>query len=702
MCAMPMRFADRTTASRRGNPDRRYEAVFDAVNDGIFVADLATARMIDVNDSGCRMFGYDKNELIGQQVDALSSGVHPYTREVAAAKRQSALLGEVQRFEWQCRTRSGCMFWADVSLRCTTFGPTSAIVASVRDITEARQQRESFRQLAENITDAFWMSNPEKTKMLYVSPGYEAIWGRSCQSLYDNPRQWLDAIHEADRERILERAGCQAHDEYDEEYRVVRPDGAVRWVCDRAFPVRDEYGAIYRIAGVARDITESKRLDAQITHMARHDALTGLANRSMFSSTLERAIVHGWRSGTSLAVLFVDLDCFKDINALHGHAVGDQLVRLVAERLDGGLRFNETAFRIGGDQFAILLGDAGEPAEVGAVADRLIHMLGNPFVIDGREVHVGASIGIAISGETACDPITLMSHAESALYRAKGEGRGTYRFYSAAMDRDVRSRIALTEELRLAIPAGQLFVVYQPQVQASDGRIVGLEALVRWDHPDRGVLGPDSFLPVAESSGLIVALDRWVLRQACRQGREWIDAGVSPGRICVNQSSAQFRQPLELERFVLATFEETGLPANALELEMTETTFIGFSAEHRSMMQRLRSAGVSFSLDDFGTGFSSLNYLRRFSVDRIKIAREFISDLTSSGDSAAIVKCILNLARDLGSDVIAEGVETPEQLALLQGWDCQAIQGFYFAAPMTAEAVSPLLAFGAISPSNVN
>jgi diguanylate cyclase (GGDEF)-like protein/PAS domain S-box-containing protein len=679
-----------------------YRAIFNGVNDGILITNPVTGRFIEANRSCCEMFGYEMGELTGQPVETLSSGIAPYTRDAAIELCNKAYTGEPQIFEWQCKTKNGFVFWTEVSLRATTFGSTPAIVANVRDISERKEQQERFRQLAENIDEAFWMSNPEKTVMLYVSPGYEAIWGRSCQSLYDNPRQWLEAVHEDDRARILELAQRQATDAYNEEYRIVRPGGEVRWISDRAFPVRDDTGKIYRVAGVARDVTERKRLDAQISHMAEHDALTGLGNRAAFASTLGRALLHVRRSSAALAVLFLDLDDFKDVNAARGHFVGDQLVQLVAERLQRALRLDGSVFRIGGDQFAILLGDAGEPAEVAAVAERLIAAVSGPFVIDGGAIQVGASIGVAMAGDGARDPAMLMSQAETALYRAKAEGRQTWRFYSAAMNAEVQSRIALTGELRAAIPAGQLRVLYQPQVRSRDGRIGGVEALVRWAHPDGGILEPASFLPVAESSGLVVGLDRWVLREACRQGRQWMDEGRAPGVICVNLSFAQFQQPLEFERYVMGVLEDTGLPATMLELEITETTFIGFSSEHRHTIQRLRGVGIRFALDDFGTGYSSLNYLRRFSVDRIKIAREFIADVAVDRDAAAIVKCILNLARDLGKGVIAEGVETLEQLKLLQDWHCPDIQGFYFARPMTAEAISPLLSAGAIRPTRLN
>jgi diguanylate cyclase (GGDEF)-like protein/PAS domain S-box-containing protein len=571
--------ADPITGSPFAVFNDRYRAVFDAVNDGIFISNPTTGRFIEVNESGCHMFGYESGELIGREIEMLSSGVHPYTQEMAIAKGERALAGELQTFEWQCKTKDNVLFWAEVSVRITRFGPTPAMVANVRDITER------------------------------------------------------------------------------------------------------------------------KRRSAQITHMAHHDELTGLANRFMFKTTLDRAIAHSLRTARGFSVLFLDLDHFKDVNDLRGHLIGDRLLCLVAERLQGGVRFNESVFRLGGDEFALILCEPNEPDEIAALADRLIATISTPFVIDRRQVQVGASIGVAIYGADAGDADTLMSHADIALYRAKAEGRQTYRFYSDAMEEEVRARVALTSELRVAIPGHQLFVVYQPQVTAKGGNIVGVEALVRWRHPKHGILMPDSFLPVAESSGLIVALDHWMLREACRQGRQWVDAGISPGMICVNLSSAQFKTPLELETFVLAVLEETGLPAHLLELEITENTLIGFSSEHREMIQRLRGAGVRFSLDDFGTGYSSLNYLRRFPVDRIKIAREFVADLASSADAATIVKLILDLSRHFGNKVIAEGVETPEQLRLLQEWDCPDVQGFYFAAPMPAEAMEPLLRAGTINPA---
>jgi diguanylate cyclase (GGDEF)-like protein/PAS domain S-box-containing protein len=484
------------------------------------------------------------------------------------------------------------------------------------------------------------------------------------------------------------------------EWQCKTKDGILFWV--ELSIRRVDFGRIPSIVAVIRDITERKRLNTEIVYMAQHDVLTGLANRPVFTTAVDRAIAQSLRIGKNCSILYLDLDHFKDVNDTRGHLTGDRLLRLVAERLKAAVRLNENVARFGGDEFAILLGDHNEPTEIAALANRLIVSIGKPFWIDGNEVHIGVSIGVAIYGEDAGDAETLLSHADIALYRAKAEGRQTYRFFSDAMNEEVRSRVALTDELRSAISAGQLFLVYQPQVMAKDGRIIGVEALVRWRHPRRGILMPGSFLPMAESAGLMGALGQWVLREACRQGRQWIDAGIVPGRIGVNLSSAQFKAPLEFEKMIFAVLTETRLPPHLLELEITETTLIGLSSDHGEMMERLRRAGVKVALDDFGTGYSSLNYLRRFPVDRIKIAQEFISVIGTSVEAASIVKLILEFSRVFGNATIAEGVETLEQLSLLQDWDCREVQGFYFAPPMSAEAIVPVLSNGTIKPSMTN
>ena len=456
------------------------------------------------------------------------------------------------------------------------------------------------------------------------------------------------------------------------------------------------------VMAIVRDIAERKRLDTQIIYAAQHDELTGLANRSMFMKALDRAIAQSVRNGKSFSILYIDLDHFKDVNDTRGHLTGDRLLRVVAERLSANVRPSDNVARFGGDEFAILMGRPSEPEEVVALANRLIRSINEAFLIDGIEVYVGASIGIETYSEDACDAETLLRHADIALYRAKAEGRGTCRFFCNAMNEEVRSRVALTDELRSAISTGQLFLLYQPQVLANDGRIIGVEALVRWRHPRRGNSCTEVFLAGGRKQrshgrpGGNGFCDRDV------QARQWIDAGIEPRTIAVNVSSAQFKVPFELENNVLAVLTETGLPPHLLELEITETTLIGLLPEQVTMIYRLRGGGVKISLDDFGTGYLSLNYLRRFPVDQIKIAQEFISSLATSAEAASIVKLIIDFSRVFGSVVTAEGVETPEQLSLLQDWDCQKVQGFYFAPPMSGEAIVPLLSAGTIRPSMAN
>ena len=375
------------------------------------------------------------------------------------------------------------------------------------------------------------------------------------------------------------------------------------------------------------------------------------------------------------------------MNDTLGHPVGDELLQAVAGRLSSVMRASDTVARFGGDEFAMLASGAGTVAEAASVAEMLLKAFADPFTIRGNDIRTSASIGIDLCGPECAAPETLLSHADVALYRAKSEGRGAYRFFTDAMDRAVRTRVTLGAELRNALGTDQLFLMYQPQVAVESGKIIGLEALVRWRHPERGLVGPNVFIPVAESTGIIVPLGQWVLMTACRQAKAWLDAGTAAVRVAVNVSGLQFKTPLELEGNIAAALLETGLPPRLLEIELTESVLMDVSLEHSEALARLRDSGVTIAIDDFGTGYSSLGYLRRFPVDRIKIAQEFVKDLTTMPGQAAIAKATIGLAHDLGIAVIAEGVETRDQLEALRGWGCQEIQGYYFAKPLAVEDV---------------
>jgi predicted signal transduction protein with EAL and GGDEF domain len=378
------------------------------------------------------------------------------------------------------------------------------------------------------------------------------------------------------------------------------------------------------------------------------------------------------------------------VNDVLGHLIGDCLLQSVAQRLRDHVRASDTVARLGGDEFAILMSDIDEPADAGILAQKLVDAMELPFLIDASDVRTSISIGIAI-GEPEINAETLLSHADVALYRSKSEGRHTYRFFSDAMDLEIRNRVNLMAELREAIAKEQLFLVYQPQVDLKSGRITGLEALIRWRHPTRGVLAPGLFIPAAERMGLIVPLGNWLLAHACRQTRRWHDEGIAPDRVAVNFSALQFKAPRDLEKAIDDILTETGLPGHMLEIELTETTIMETTRDHSTILKDLRKRGVTIAIDDFGTGYSSLSYLRRFPVDRIKLAQEFMVDLVTDPNDAAIVQAAIGLARVLGIEMIAEGVETEPQLELLKTWGCRAAQGFYFAKPMSVDDVTPLL-----------
>jgi diguanylate cyclase (GGDEF)-like protein/PAS domain S-box-containing protein len=445
-----------------------------------------------------------------------------------------------------------------------------------------------------------------------------------------------------------------------------------------------------------RDISKRKQAEAEVLRAARCDALTGLANRAVFMEALQHAIASVKRGAKTFGVLYLDLDQFKDVNDTLGHPIGDELLKAVAERLRANTRNSDIVARFGGDEFAVMVADISEPADAAGVADTIIKAMGAPFIIRANDIRTCVSIGIALFGPDEPDAETILSRADVALYRAKSERTGDYRFHTDAMDSEIRTRVMLGSELREGIALGQLFLEYQPQADIATGRITGVEALVRWRHPVRGVLEPNLFIPVAEKSGLIATLGHWILREACGQAKAWLDAGIAPEVVAVNLSAVQFKRAFELEREIAIVLAETGLPPSKLELELTETVLMAASREHNDVLQRLRESGIRLAIDDFGVGYSSLDYLRRFPANRIKIAQAFVGQIATEPGSAAIVKATIGLARELGMIVVAEGVETLAQLDLLKAWGCPEGQGFYFATPLAAEDVAPLLRRGRI------
>jgi diguanylate cyclase (GGDEF)-like protein/PAS domain S-box-containing protein len=456
---------------------------------------------------------------------------------------------------------------------------------------------------------------------------------------------------------------------------------------------RDVTGRVGEVVALIRDISEAKAAEARILHLARFDALTELPNRAYFRELTEEAISEGRRHGERRAVLFVDLDHFKTVNDSLGHAVGDLLLQEVARRLSESLRAGDVVGRLGGDEFVMLLRHMDSDADIAVVADRILARLAEPFALAEHELVVTPSLGIALYPNDGEDYDTLIRNADAAMYHAKESGRNTYRFYTADMNVRAREILAVENQLRRALERNEFVLHYQPQVEISTGRIIGAEALIRWQHPERGLLGPAEFIPLAEERGLIAPIGQWVLREACRQNKAWQDAGLSSIEVAVNLSAVQFYQR-ELVDNIAAMLDQYTLEPHWLALEVTESIIVQNVDSTVRTMSALEQMGLKLAIDDFGTGYSSLSYLKRFSADKLKIDRSFVADVPGDPDDSAITRAIINLARNLNLRVIAEGVETQAQWDFLRAEGCDEVQGYLVSRPVAAEAFGELLARG--------
>ena len=456
-----------------------------------------------------------------------------------------------------------------------------------------------------------------------------------------------------------------------------------------------EVDTIKTLADVTGAVIAREKADRHLEKIARTDSLTGLNNRAAFVEALDDTIAKADGPTGGFAMFYLDLDHFKDVNDTLGHPVGDLMLKEAARRLQAAIGDVGTLARFGGDEFGVIGWDIENDAEAAALAGRLIASMAETFRVGTHEIRTTTSIGVVLHGPEAPTSEAMLSNSDIALYRAKAEGRGGFKFFTRAMDEETRKRVTLGTEIRAALDRDEMFLLYQPQVDARTRRIIGVEALVRWKHPSRGLVGPGEFIGAAERAGLIGGLGQWVMRQSCRQARAWLDAGVDPGLISVNLSSLQFRANLEAD---LATIlAETGLPATMVELEITETVLMDASREHSDLLIRLKDIGFRIAIDDFGTGYSSLDYLTRFPIDRIKIAQNFVMELSKGSGNKAVVKAAIGLALALNVEVIAEGVETAEQLAWLQAEGCHQIQGFYFSKPVTPARFEAMLRKGPIA-----
>jgi diguanylate cyclase (GGDEF)-like protein len=449
---------------------------------------------------------------------------------------------------------------------------------------------------------------------------------------------------------------------------------------------------------VAHDVTAARELSHKLARLALHDSLTDVPNRTLLSDRLEQAIMRAQRSGSSVALLFIDLDRFKHINDSLGHAIGDELLRSVARRLLACVRSSDTVSRQGGDEFLILLADVAHAHDAAVCADKIIQTLGTPHRIGEHDLRLTASIGIATYPDDAADADTLLKNADFAMYQAKYSGRNNYQFFRPEMNANAIERQAVETDLRHAIDRREFLLNYQPKVNLATGAISGVEALIRWQRPQRGLVQPAQFIPIAEESGLIVHIGRWVLEEACRQARAWMDAGLAPIVIAINISAVELRAKDFLDG-VRDILRRSRLEPRFLEIELTETFMLQDWKSTADVLRALKALGVKIALDDFGTGYSSLSFMKLFPIDTLKIDQSFVRDMTSDSDDASIVSAVINMGRSLNMSVVAEGIQTREQLAFLQAHHCPEGQGFYFARPVLAPQLASLLSSGGTKPA---
>jgi diguanylate cyclase (GGDEF)-like protein/PAS domain S-box-containing protein len=662
----------------------------------MLAAVLPSGKLMAVSRAAAAALGREPAELEGTSWCAL---YHPDDRGPAAAALAEALAApgtDVHR-ELRRVSADGAETWVDETLRAVDGSAGAVVLVHTQDATARRAEErlraseERYALAAEGANDGLWDWDVAGRR-LYVSARGKAMLGYAGDEMGDRPEEWLGRVHPEDVERVrAELASQQAGERalFESVHRLRHRDGGYRWAHVRGVALRGPDGRPVRMAGSITDVTERRVAEELLHHNALHDAVTGLPNRTLLLDRVGLALRRGTRHGRGCALLCLGLDGFKVINESLGHAAGDLLLAEVARRLEQALRSADTVARLGADVFAVLVDEMRDPAEVRIVADRVHEALAAPFELAGRTVFATASIGIAAAGEDDTAE-ALLRDADTAMYRAKGRGRARSEMYDAGMQAAALQRLHLESDLRGAVERGELTLAYQPLVSLADGRIAGFEALARWRHPDRGELLPAEFIPVAEETGLIVPLGRWVLREACRQMREWNRRYGAALSVNVNLSPRQFGDP-GLAADVAQALRETELPASFLKLEITENLLMGDAGGAAATLEELKTLGVDLCIDDFGIGYSSLSYLHRFPIDTLKIDRSFITRLGADAQSEQIVRTILVLAQTLGLRAVAEGVETPEQAETLRSIGCEYAQGYRFSHPLPGNAAGAMI-----------
>ncbi|MFI3155903.1 MAG: EAL domain-containing protein [Methylococcaceae bacterium] len=644
--------------------------ILETITDGILVVDRL-GFVLYTNQSAERIF--DQDALLGTKLAIpVSSGETP--QEINLVRRSG--LG-----------------WAELRSAPIEWDGRRAYVIGVRDITERKLSDDHLLQAAavfESTREGVLMTDAHK-RIIRINRAFTDITSYTeAEAIGQLPSMLRSGRHDAKFyaemwASILETGHWQG------EIWNRRKNGEVYPELLSISAVVDKSGEITNYVGVFADISQLKATESQLDFLAHHDPLTHLPNRLLLLSRVEHAVEIALRDGKMLALLMIDLDRFKDVNDSFGHLAGDELLQQVAKQLSSRLRGIDTLSRMGGDEFTVLLGNVVQPQDAARVANDIITMLGEPRLLsNGQEVRISASVGISLFPDHGMTPLELLQQADTALYQAKADGRGRFTFFSEALTRSARARMDLEVRLRRAIEKGELRAFYQPQVDVDTGRIIGAEALIRWQDPDEGLIPPLRFISVAEETGLITAIGNWILKETCVQGKRWIEAGLPPLTLAVNVSPHQFLRS-NIEEIVAETLAETGFPANRLELELTESALMKREDEAIQILNRLHALGVRLAIDDFGTGYSSLAYLKLFPLDVLKIDKSFIDDIPHHRDDMEIAATIVAMAHTLHLKVLAEGVETKAQLDFLQAQGCDLYQGYLTSPPVPADQFEKLL-----------
>lgn len=691
------------------NSEARFRAISDAAPLGIFVSDLEGA-CVYTNAAYQKISGLDFERTLGTN---WSMAIHPEDRErVLAEWRIAARNQEPFQTEYRFQQEDHSVVWTRVYSASMREGNTSlGLVQTVEDISERKQtefalhaaqeslfeEKERAQVTLNSIGDAV-LTSDLLGNVSYLNQVAEAMTGWSREGALGRPLAEVFKLIDGTTREISPNPAQQAVNDDEivglaSNSVLIRRDGSEVAIEDSTAPIHNRDGQVTGAVLVFHDVSESRAMALRMAHQAHHDFLTGLPNRMLLTERLAQAIGHANRHKKQVALLFLDLDHFKHVNDSLGHAIGDQLLRLVADNLVASVRTTDTVCRQGGDEFVILLAEIEEPQDAAQVAEKLLAAFAAPHLIDGHELHVGLSIGISLYPEDGDNVESVMQNADTAMFHAKANGRNCYQFFRAEMNTNAIHRMEVENSLRRALRQNEFVLHYQPQIDLASGEMTGAEALIRWQEPELGLLQPAEFVPIAKECGLIVPIGRWVLREACRQVQAWITEGRRVVRVAVNISAIEFKHKDFLPSLA-EILRESGVAPNYLELELGEGSLMQDVAASATLLAALKSMGVRLAIDNFGTGYSSLSYLKRFPIDTLKIDQSFVRDIAVDTDGASIVSAVIGMGKNLNQQVIAEGVETRLQLDFLRQQQCDEVQGFLLGPPLSADNFELLLAAG--------